>query len=256
MQAYGAAFARVYNQLWAGFARQAAPAVLALYDRTAAGQARLPVLDLATGTGQFAEACVAHGLAVTGLDLSPAMLAFAAENNAAAVAGGQAQFIEGDAASFQLPGRFGLVTATYDALNHLPDLAALAGCFASVAAVLDPSGLFVFDLNTRLGLRRWDSLSVQEYAEGVVITRGLYDEPAGRAYTRISGFWRASADPDAPYERFGETVYNTAFDLADVSQALAGAGLASYAAALADLATPLLQPELAGRVFFVARLAG
>jgi SAM-dependent methyltransferase len=253
MQAYSAAFARVYNQLWASFARQVAPAVLAHYDTTPAGQARLAVLDLATGTGQLAAACLEQGLAVTGLDLSPAMLAIAAENNREAVAAGRARFVEGDVAGFSLPGPFGLVTATYDALNHLPNLAALAGCFACVAQVLHPSGVFIFDLNTRDGLRRWENMTVQEHPEGVILNCGVYDEDAGRAYMRVSGFWRAGAE--APYERFAETVYNTIFDQAEVGQALSRAGFAAHPASLGDLLTPLPEPEAASRVFWVARLA-
>jgi SAM-dependent methyltransferase len=45
--------------------------------------------------------------------------------------------------------------AFYDALNHLPDDAALARAFAAIAAVLRPGGLLVFDVTNLLGFRRW-----------------------------------------------------------------------------------------------------
>ena len=149
MQTYGPLFAKIYNDRWSGFARHAAPALLDYYAGTPAGQARLPVLDLCCGTGQIALAFLEQGYTVSGLDLSPHMLALAAQNAAGYLETGQARFIQGDAANFSLPPEFGLALSTYDALNHLDSLEALRGCFRSVAAALAPGGSFICDLNTR-----------------------------------------------------------------------------------------------------------
>lgn len=250
MQAYGAAFAYVYNQQWGGFARHIAPRLLDFYAHTPAGQAKQPVLDLCCGTGQVALAFLDTGHAVTGLDLSEAMLGFAAQNAARFVESGQARFVAGDAASYTLEQRFGLVVSTYDALNHLPDLAALRGCFASTAAALAPGGHFIFDLNTRLGLRRWNSIHVDDSAEAVIIQRGVFDEQGTQAWVKISGFVRGAS---GAYERFDETVFNTVFAMADVLRALREAGFEAYPARIDDLAAPLADPEAEGRVFFVAQ---
>jgi SAM-dependent methyltransferase len=250
MQSYGRTFAFVYNARWAGFARQVAPRLLEFYGGTAHGQARQPVLDLCCGTGQLALAFLEGGYPVTGLDLSEGMLAHAAENAARYVASGQARFVRGDAGDFRLDAPVGLVASTYDALNHLPDLDALRGCFRSVHGVLLPGGHFVFDLNTRLGLNRWNSITVDDGDEALIVSRGIYDGQSERAWTKISGFARL---PDGRYERFDETVYNTVFAMADVLRALREAGFAAHAARLADLATPLAEPEQEGRVFFVAQ---
>ena len=110
--------------------------------------------------------------------------------------------------------------------------------------------MFIFDLNTRLGLQRWASSNLEENAELTLFTHGLYDEASSRAYTRIHGFLRAE---DGRYDRFEETAYNTAFDLADVRAALVGAGWNQiHFARLDNLAAPLDQPELENRVFVVA----
>ena len=45
MQAYGRAFARVYNKRWTGFAHRVAPMIEEFYASTASGKARRPILD-------------------------------------------------------------------------------------------------------------------------------------------------------------------------------------------------------------------
>jgi SAM-dependent methyltransferase len=252
-QAYSAAFARVYDLRWAGFATQVAPRLRAFYEQQPAREAPRALLDVGCGTGHLAYHFLEAGYEVAGLDLSPAMLAHARERCAAYVAGGQAVFFEADAASFQLPRQFGLVVSTFDALNHLPDMAALQGAFASVRRALAPGGLFVFDLNTALGLaQRWNSISIDDTEELFLLNRGIYQPDAGQAYTSITGFVRGD---DGRYERFKELVYNTAFSLVEVETALRAAGWpAPYAAHLDDLHSSVSEPEALPRAFFVARL--
>lgn len=251
MQAYGSGFARAYDLKWAGFARRMAPRILELYQRSCAGEPGA-VLDLCCGTGQMARHFLGRGFRVVGIDLSEAMLEHARANTAEFVAAGQATFVHGDARDFALDERFGLVISTFDALNHLEDEAALRSCLACVSRVCD--GMFVFDLNTRAGLGRWNSIEVDEsLAEAVIITRGGYDGVSTRAWTTISGFVQVEG---GLYERFSETVFNTVFDLAGVRSALHDTGWSDvYFAAAEDLSRPLDDPEREGRVFVVARKA-
>lgn len=250
MQAYGAGFARLYNLRWAGFARQVAPGLHTFYTRTPLGQTELSLLDLGCGTGQLARYFLERGFRVTGVDLSAAMLEYARENCADHIADGHARFERGDMTRFSVADHFGLVTATFDALNHLADMDALRQCFRAVFPMLLDEGKFIFDLNTRLGLQRWNNISVEESDDTFVVTRGVYDGRGDRAWTRISGFVRRGRDA---YERVEETAYNTVFDLAEVRQALLEAGWASvYCARFPDLETPLDEPEREGRVFVIA----
>ena len=93
-----------------------------------------------------------------------------------------------DAAQFSFARTFGLVVSTYDALNHLPGLDALAGCFRSVQRVLLPGGYFIFDLNTRLGLKRWNGIQVDDSRSDLLtITRGFFVEDEEKAWTRHHG---------------------------------------------------------------------
>jgi SAM-dependent methyltransferase len=250
MQAYGSSFARVYNLRWTAFSTQVAPRIRAYYESTPIGHEDLRMLDLCCGTGQLAQHFLDQGYQVTGVDLSEAMLEHARANNAAYVVAGQANFVQGDASSFYLPDRFGLVVSTYDALNHLPDFAALTSCFRSVYQVLEKGGVFIFDLNTLQGLRRWTGISVSDTPEMMLITRSLFDEQQQKAYSHISGFMPAR---DNLYERFEETAYNCAFNLEAVRNALFETGFHTVAFAREqDLHTPVESPEAEMRIFIVA----
>ena len=146
-----------------------------------------------------------------------------------------------------------MAVATYDALNHLADFAALRSCFRSAHAALRAGGWFIFDLNTRRGLRRWPRTTIDDSEAAVVTTRGRLDEDKARATLNITGFLRTEA---GLYERFDETVFNTIFDIQPVLWTLRNQGWSSaHAARFGDLATPLDEPEQEERVFIVAQRA-
>lgn len=252
MQAYGPGFAQVYNKRWSGFARQVAPFLCDFYTATPVSQHNRLVLDLCCGTGQLAVYFLEKGYQVVGLDLAAAMLHYARANAQPYLASGQARFIQADATAFTLPERFGLVVSTFDALNHLPDLAALQRCFQCVAAVA--AGYFIFDLNTRLGLRRWHNVEVDDSREDMtIVNHGIYAIDSVRAWLKVTGFVRNAAGQEEP---FTHVTYNTIFAMQDVAAALAATGWHDvYFARLDDLKTPITDPEQEGRVFVVARNA-
>lgn len=254
-QAYNRTFPRAYNRFWSAFANEHAPRILGFYERAgdAAGPVSRQVLDVCCGTGQLAARFLSRGYHVTGIDLSEAMLEMARENCASYVAAGQARFIHADASNFILDGAFGLVVSTYDALNHLPSFDALAGCFRSVFRALAPGGWFIFDLNTRSGLRRWNNIRIIEMEDMVVIDRGICDGQSDRAYTLMTGFLR---NADGLYERFEQFAYNAIFDLAQVRDALLDIGFQmGHFARGQDLNTPVDEPEREERIFILARKA-
>lgn len=248
MQAYGPTFAGVYNERWSGFARQVAPLILDFYSATSTGKTNKSVLDLGCGTGQLALHFLEKGYEVVGIDASEHMIRYANENARNYVDAGQARFIQGDVAKFHLDERFGLVVSTFDTLNHLIDEEALIDCFNCAVSVSD--GYFIFDLNTRAGLNRWNNIQVDDSGEMLIITRGIYDGQGDRAWTRISGFVKKE---DGYFERFDETAFNTVFELIKVREELLRAGWANaYFSKAQDLATPIDKPEEEGRVFIVA----
>ncbi len=250
MQGYNPTFARIYNLRWTSFAQNAAPRLRAFYESTPLGQHNTDLLDLCCGTGQLALHFLDHGYNVTGMDLSAAMLEYARQNTAPYRMMDQVRFIQGDAAHFELDDRFGLVLSTFDALNHLPDLDALKGCFRSVFSVLEAGGLFIFDLNTPRGLRRWTGISIEDSPELMLVTRALFDETSGKAFMHVSGFALAE---DGRYDRFEETAYEVAFDLQQVKGGLLEAGFHDvHFARLQELDLPLDNPDLENRIFIIA----
>ncbi len=140
------------------------------------------------------------------------------------------------------------MVSTFDALNHLENEQRLRRCFQCVCPLSE--GLFIFDLNTRVGLNRWNSIQVEENEDVTIITRGIYDGQGDRAWTRISGFLRTG---EGLYERFEETAYNTAFELEGVKNTLLEIGWRKvHFSKLPDLKTPITEPEKEERVFMVA----
>ncbi len=250
MQGYGKGFARVYNMRWGGFARQVGPKIIDYYASTPMGQAYKPILDLCCGAGHLAALLLEKGYPVTGLDLSEHMLGYARENTRSFIESGRAKFVQGDASDFTLDERFGLVVSVYDSLNHLENIRALKSCFACVHAVCD--GVFVFDLNTRIGLNNWNITRVDDSSDDVIIIRhGFYDGHGDKARMKFNGFVRRD---DGAYERFEEAVFNSMYVMDDVKGALLDSGWENvHFARIADLKTPIDNPEDEGRVFIVAQ---
>ncbi len=233
------------------FAKDVAPRIRAFYEGTPIGHTHNSVLDVCCGAGQLARNFLDHGYQVTGIDLSEEMLQYARENTAPYLQTGQVTLIRADATGFTLDAPVGLAVSTYDALNHLEDLNAVRRCFARVREALVAGGLFIFDLNTRLGLmRRWNKIEVEDREDAVVVVRGIYDGQAARAAIKISGFARTA---EGLYERFDEMVFNTVFPMQQVKDALLEDGWQRvHCARIEDLAVPLDEPEREGQVFFIA----
>jgi SAM-dependent methyltransferase len=107
------------------------------------------VLELACGTGIITKE-LAGAYTVTGLDLSPEMIAIAKQKLP------QAKFKVGDMASFRLGKTFDVVLCLFDSVNHLLEWDDWRSMFQSVDEHLNKGGLFVFDINT---LRRLEWLA-------------------------------------------------------------------------------------------------
>jgi SAM-dependent methyltransferase len=254
MQAYGSGFAKIYNLRFGDFARAVAPRLRAYYESTSVGQAgNRNLLDICCGTGILDLHFLANGYQVVGIDLSPAMLEYARLNAVSYVESRQVRYFETDANQFGVERPVGLAVATYDAINHLPDSNALTGCFRSAYQAVVSGGSFIFDLNTKLGLRRWSSMNITESEDLFMVTSGVYDENQNRAYDRFFGFLRLD---NGKYERFEEVVFNTAFGLTAVRNALLESGWQIVRfCRLTDLNNPLEEPEKESRVWVVAMKA-
>ncbi|MEQ8969421.1 MAG: class I SAM-dependent methyltransferase [Coleofasciculus sp. C1-SOL-03] len=111
------------------------------------------IFDLCCGTGQITQQLLIRGYQVTGLDGSEKMLDYARQNAP------NAQFILGDARSFEFPSTFDAVICTDSALNHIMSLEELKSVFSNVYTALKADGLFLFDLGLE---KRYRNIPVNE----------------------------------------------------------------------------------------------
>ena len=120
-----------------------APAVLEpAVERLAALAGVGRVLEFAIGTGRVAVPLTERGIQVTGIELSPAMVAELRRKAGEAAI----PVVIGDMASAVAPGRYGLVYLVFNTISNLLTQAEQVACFRNAARHLTPGGCFVIEL--------------------------------------------------------------------------------------------------------------
>ena len=109
-----------------------------------------PVLEIACGTGRVSIPIARLGLAVTGLDIVPRMLARARSKSA----GLPVRWVEGDARTFDLGERFRLIFLTGNAFQAFLTRTDQEALLERVRAHLHDDGLFAFETRNP----RWANL--------------------------------------------------------------------------------------------------
>ncbi len=101
-----------------------------------------PALEFAIGTGRVALPLSARGVAVQGIDISPAMV-----DQMRAKPGGDAIPVTiGDIATTRVPGEFQLVYIPFNTITNLDTQDAQVACFENAAAHLRPGGYFCIEV--------------------------------------------------------------------------------------------------------------
>lgn len=103
------------------------------------------VVELGVGDGRIAVEAARAGRAVTGVDLSPAMLRLCAARAASAGVADRLSLLEADFRTFALPSPAALVALPYHSLGHLQSLEAKREALRHIATQLQPGGRFLFD---------------------------------------------------------------------------------------------------------------
>jgi SAM-dependent methyltransferase len=153
------------------------------------------LLDVACGTGNTMLPMLERGYAVTGVDVSGAMLAAARRKLPPGT-----PLVEADMRDLPVLGAFDLVWCLGDALNYLQDADELAAALGGMRRNLAPGGVVVADLNTLATFRTlYSSLFAVPAGDRVVIVegRGRPDVAAGgascawidRLDRQASGWW-------------------------------------------------------------------
>lgn len=170
------------------------------------------LLDVACGTGAVT-AELARGYQVSGLDISPGMLAVAR----AKLPAGTPLYLA-DMASFELSARFDAIVCTYQGVNHLPGFPAWESFFGRAAGHLSSSGVFVFDIATIGYLRMMAGLPrvVQRFGDDYLVIRVSMTG-------RLASSWQIDVfkrKPDGSYRLVTQTLAMTAFPLGQIRDAL------------------------------------
>jgi SAM-dependent methyltransferase len=106
------------------------------------------ILELGAGSGRVTVPLARDGRHVVALDQSSAMLARLGARRARlpAAAGARITPVTGDLRTFRVGGRFPLVIAAFNVLEHLYTRGEMTACLRRVAAHLRPGGAFAFDV--------------------------------------------------------------------------------------------------------------
>jgi SAM-dependent methyltransferase len=170
------------------------------------------LLDVACGTGGLT-ALLAGAYQVSGLDISPGMLAVAGEK----LPRGTPLYLA-DMTSFRLDARFDAVVCAYQGVNHLLSLSGWNGFFSRVHEHLNAGGAFVFDIATVGYLERMAGISriVQRFGDNYLQIR--IKSPNGLVFE-----WQTEVfelQPDGRYRLLAETIELRSFPVDRIRAAL------------------------------------
>ena len=170
------------------------------------------LLDVACGTGAMTT-LLARRYQVSGLDISPGMLAVARDKLPAGT-----PLYQADMTRFRLGTRFDAVVCAYQGVNHLLSLADWERFFGRVHEHLNAGGVLVFDIATVGYLARMAGLPrvVQQFGDNYVLTRVRTADGAVFEW-RIEVY---ELQPDGRYRLLTQVVAMRSFPVDHVTEAL------------------------------------
>ena len=179
--------------------------------KRAHGQA-VTLLEVACGTGGIM-AGLAGSYQVSGLDISPGMLAVAREKLPA----GTPLYVA-DMSSFELGMKFDAIICVYHGINHLLGFPAWEGFFDCAYRHLNDGGMLVFDTYTARTLTAMASLpeTVQQFGENYLHIRV-------RTRDEVVFDWNIEVrepQPDGSYRSLTEVIRTVAFPPANIRESL------------------------------------
>ena len=215
------AFAPFYDTFVAGHRNDEWTAMV-LDAARAAGLRGNRLLDVACGTGESFMAMLGRGFEVVACDLSPAMVAIAADK----AADRGARVTVQDMRELPRLGEFDLVWCLGDSLNYLRDADELEAALTGMRRNLAPDGVVAFDVNTLATFRRvYSSILVKPGRHDVIVLdgHGRADlDPGGSASVWIDHLSEAAGDR---WERARSIHHHKHHTAAEIDRAVAAAGL-------------------------------
>lgn len=167
------------------------------------------LLDLACGTGSLSEELSRLGYDVIGVDGSEDMLNAAIEKKLES--GLDIQYLCQDMTKLDMFGTIDVTVCALDSLNHLPNLVAVERTIQRVSLFCEPSGLFLFDVNTPYKHRHvlGSNTFVYDLDEVYCVWQNTYSEQDNRVEMSLDFFERQE---DGSYKRYEDSFSEIAFD--------------------------------------------
>ena len=166
-------------------------------------------VDLACGTGSVTEILARKGYEVTGVDMSEEMLTVAASKvmDLERLPMFSCQRLE----QLRLPRAVDMAVCALDSLDYILDPADCAEAIRRAYKVLNPGGIFIFDVNTPEKLRAMDDqVFLDEDDDVYCIWRGEFDEETNICSYGMDLFQRQGAVWHRSFEEHQEYAYSQA----------------------------------------------
>lgn len=217
-------------------------------------------LDLACGTGKSTRELLRHGFAVDACDISPSMLDQARHQPDLQ----NARFFQADMRCIQSSTTYDLVNCMDDAINFLDSENDLDATFKTVASLLAPQGLFIFDVNTWHTYNTWYSQTEVTMHESTQTGHRTLFVWQGRTGAPFDPGTSAEADlyildqPNGPTGTWTRSRHRQRHFTPDtISRSLRRAGLASVGAYGLKRTSPLdpATEHQHGKAVYVTRMA-
>ena len=161
-------------------------------------------VDLACGTGSVALLLARDGLQVTGVDMSEEMLTVACQK--AQELDEPPAFVCQPLQALRLPRAVDLAVCALDSLDYITDPKDCQEAIRRVYKVLNPGGMFIFDVNTPEKLRSMDGqVFLDEDDDVYCVWRGEFDEETNICsygmdlFQRDGGAWYRSFEEHREY---------------------------------------------------------
>ena len=207
------------------------------------------ILDLACGTGSLTRELADRGYEMIGVDLSPEMLAEAAEKNRD-VEGIQPIFLCQPMEKLDLYGTIDACVCCLDSVNYVTDPKKLRKAFERVHLFLMPGGLFLFDINTVEKLEGLDGqVFLDETEDTYCVWRAEYSKRS-KICSYFMDIFRLDEET-GQWERGEELHEERAYTVEELTQFLEQAGFRDIKVyGNLKMRSPIPGED---RVFFVAR---
>lgn len=179
------------------------------------------ILELACGTGTVMVQLAKYGYEMWGLDRAAEMLESAQKK--ADKTGQKIELFQGDMRDFSFDEKFDAVLCLYDSINYILEKDEMAQVFENVYNVLEPNGLFIFDVTTERNIVQ--HFHLQTFAENEddfsYIWKNVYSYRDRICRTVLTFFLRENDDS---FKRYEELHLQKIFEVNEIEDLLEKTG--------------------------------